>query len=41
MLTVVQWRKLHSEELHDLFPLPGPFRIIETRTASMKQNTAI
>jgi hypothetical protein len=26
-----QWRKLHSEELHDLFSLPGVIRMIKLR----------
>jgi hypothetical protein len=26
-----EWKKLHNEELHDLYSLPSIIRIIETR----------
>jgi hypothetical protein len=26
-----EWRKLHNEELHDLFPSPSVLRIIKPR----------
>jgi hypothetical protein len=26
-----EWRKLHNEELHDLYPLPSIIRIIKAR----------
>jgi hypothetical protein len=26
-----EWRKLHNEELHDLYPLPSLFRIIKSK----------
>jgi hypothetical protein len=26
-----EWRKLHNEELHDLYPLPSIIRIIKSR----------
>jgi hypothetical protein len=29
-----EWRKLHKEELHDLYSLPGIIRIIKARRVS-------
>jgi hypothetical protein len=30
-----------TQWLYDLFPLPGPFKIAKTGTASMEENAAI
>jgi hypothetical protein len=35
-----EWRKLHNEELNDLYPSPNIFRVIKSRRMSWAEHVA-